>query len=48
LDAVIFICIKKKELLPDIVTLDEINGVLLRSKHSGGRYLKRKQKRIVG
>ena len=30
------------------LTLDEINGVLLRSKHSGGRYLKKERKRIVG
>jgi hypothetical protein len=30
--------------LPDIITLDEINGVLLRSKHSGGRYLKKNRK----
>jgi hypothetical protein len=33
--------------LPDIITLDEINGVLLRSKHSGGRYLKKKIKEFV-
>jgi hypothetical protein len=32
--------------LPDIITLDEINGVLLRSKHSGGRYLKKNRKEL--
>jgi hypothetical protein len=31
-------------MLANINTLDEINGVLLRSKHSGGRYLEQEQR----
>jgi hypothetical protein len=31
--------------LLDIVTLDETNDVLLRSKHSRGRYLKKNKKK---
>jgi hypothetical protein len=31
-------------MLVNINTFDEINGVLLRSKHSGGRYLEQEQR----